>query len=143
MEHQQQYKALLAENHATNNLLVVNLLQSQESWSKEKALLWIFQELIPNFQTLEQERLFFFGNVGLSFIFHHAALKDSTTISKVSNTEHLHQAVLICRLQNTKQSKVLYKIDYIEDVSNLLSTYKQYLLEHLEQIVRNVVVEMT
>lgn len=144
MEHKQQYKELLAKNNAANNLLVFNLLQSQENWSKKRALIWIFQELIPNFQGLQQERLFYFGDTGLSFIFHHAILNDSASIDKssVSDKEDLYKAVLICRIQSQKQSKLLYKIDYIEDASNLLSKYKQHLLEHLEQIVRNFVREM-
>ncbi len=144
MEHKQQYKELLAKNNAANNLLVFNLLQSQENWSKKRALIWIFSELIPNFQGLQQERLFYFGDTGLSFIFHHAILNDSASIAKssVSDKEDLYKAVLICRIQSQKQSKLLYKIDYIEDASNLLSKYKQHLLEHLEQIVRNFVREM-
>jgi hypothetical protein len=144
MEHKQQYRQLLAKNSAANNLLVFNLLQSQERWSKEDALIWVFKELIPNFQTIQQERLFYFGEIGLSFIFHHAILNDSTSISQspVSNKEHLYKAVLICRIQTQKQSKLLCKIDYIEDASNLLSKYKQHLLEHLEQIVCNFVAEM-
>jgi len=144
MEHQQQYRDLLAKNNAANNLLVLNLLQSQENWSKEKALIWIFQALIPTFKTLQQERLFYFGNTGLSFIFHHAVLQDSTPISKfsASNTEDWYKAVLISRVQKPKQTKVLHKIDYIGDASNLLGKYKQYLLEHLEQIICNFVTEI-
>lgn len=144
MEHKQQYIDLLIKNNSANNLLVFNLLQSQENWSKEKALLWIFRELIPDFKTLEQERLFYFGNTGLSFIFHHAILKDSISKSKfsASNTEHLYKAVLICRVQSQKESKLLYKIDYIEEAAALLNKYKEYLLEHLEQIVCNFVAEM-
>ena len=144
MEHEQQYKDLLAKNSAANNLLVLNLLQSQENWSKENALIWIFQTLIPNFKTLQQERLFYFGNTGLSFIFHHAVLQDSVPLSKpsASNTENWYKAILISRIQKPKQTKVLHKIDYIEAASNLLSKYKQYLLEHLKQIVCNFVAEM-
>lgn len=144
MEHEQQYKDFLAKNSAANNLLVLNLLQSQENWSKEKALIWIFQTLIPTFKTLQQERLFYFGNTGLSFIFHHAILQDSAPISKsaVSNTEEWYKAVLISRIQKQKQTKILYKIDYIEEASKLQSKYKQYLMEHLEQIICNFVAEM-
>jgi hypothetical protein len=144
MKHKQQYKALLIQNSAANNLLVLNLLQSQEKWSKAKALNWIFQELIPDFENLQQERSFYFGNTGLSFIFHHAILKDSVFIAKysTSNTEHLYKAVLICRIIKQKESKLLHKIDYIEDDSNLLDKYKQYLLEHLEQILCNFITEM-
>lgn len=144
MEHEQQYKDFLAKNSAANNLLVLNLLQSQENWSKEKALIWIFQTLIPSFKTLQQERLFYFGNTGLSFIFHHAILQDSVPISKpsASNAEEWYKAVLISRIQKPKQTKVLHKIDYIEEASKLQSKYKQYLLEHLEQIICNFVAEM-
>lgn len=142
MEYQQQYRALLAKNNAANNLLVLNLLQSQENWSKENALVWIFRELIPKFQTLQQERLFYFGSIGLSFIFHHALLEEEALRSNISNQDYLHKAVLICCIQYPKQSKVLYKIDYIEEASNLLEKYKQHLLEYLEQIVRNFVIEM-
>jgi hypothetical protein len=141
MQHEQQYKELLAKNSAANNLLVLNLLQSQENWSKQKALVWVFQALIPTFQTLEQERLYYFGNTGLSFIFHHAELKDTVSIQHTSNANQLYEAVLICRSQNQKQSKLLYKIDYIEDAPYLLKKYKQHLLEHLEEIVRNFVAE--
>jgi len=144
MEHQQQYKELLANNNATNNLLVLNLLQSQENWSKEEALIWIFQTVIPTFQTLPQEHLFYFGRVSLSFIFHHAILNDSLPTSNPKNleTDHLYKAVLMCRAQNQTQSKLLYKIAYIEEASNLLEMYKQYLLEHLEQIIHTFVVEI-
>lgn len=144
MEHKQQYKALLATNDAANNLLVLNLLQSQENWSKKEALIWIFQELIPNFNDLKQERLFYFGPTGLSCIFHHAILNDPASISKPtsSNTENLYKAVLICRVQSQKQSKMLHKIDYIEEGSNLLSKYKQYLLENLDPIICNFIAEI-
>lgn len=142
MQHQQQYKELLANNNAANNLLVLNLLQSQENLSKQDALLWIFQMLIPTFQSLEQERFYYFGPIGLSFIFHHAELKEAASIKHISNTNQLYEAVLICRSQNQKQSKLLYKINYIEDAPNLLKKYKQQLLEHLEEIVRNFVAEM-
>ena len=144
MEYKQQYKALLAKNNAANNLLVLNLIQSQENWSKKKALIWIFQELIPNFQNLQQERLFYFGNTGLSFIFHHAILNDSAPISKptASNTEDLYKAILICRIQSQQQSTILHKIEYIEESAALLSKYKQYLLEHLESIISTFIIEM-
>jgi hypothetical protein len=62
--------------------------------------------------------------------------------SAVSNTEEWYKAVLISRIQKPKQTKILYKIDYIEANSNLQSKYKQYLLEHLEQIIYNFVAEM-
>ena len=144
MKYKQQYIDLLLKNNSANNLLVLNLLQSQENYSKVQALVWIFQELIPNFKTLQQERSFYFGETGLSFIFHHAILKDSALISKpsASNTEHLYKAVLISRILNQKESKLLHKIDYIEDDSNLLVKYKEYLLEHLEQIICNFITEM-
>lgn len=144
MEHEQQYKELLTQNSAENNLLVLNLLQSQENLSKQKALNWIFQWIIPNLKELQQEQFFYFGTVGLSFIFHHITLKEIPPL-KIPDDKmvySLHKAVLICRIQKQKQSKILYKIDYIEEASNLLEKYKQYLLEHLEQIVRNFVLEM-
>lgn len=144
MKHEQQYKELLIQNSAENNLLVLNLLQSQENLSKQKALNWMFQWIIPNIKGLEQEQFFYFGTVGLSFIFHYSILNDDPNrrMSNNSALSSLHQAVLICRIQKQKKSKVLYKIDYIEESSNLLDKYKQHLLEHLEQIVRNFVLEM-
>ncbi len=143
MKYEQHYKRLLASNNAANNLLVLNLLQGQENWSKSKALTWILNLFITDLQELQQERFLYFGSTGLSFIFHHTILTDFPPLA-VSNdtTPSLYKAILICRMHSQKQSKILYKIDYIEDISNLLDKYKQHLLEHLELIIRNFVTEL-
>ncbi|BDS09971.1 hypothetical protein [Aureispira anguillae] len=130
MQHKSQYLALLKENDAHNNLLVLQLLISQQKWSTEKALQWILEHFVSSLEQISTIS-FYFGNVGLALVSSQSRLMDEKQLI----LGHTYRIIIRYYLILDKKKTLLYKTDYLEQESKLLAAYHHHLLENIKQII--------
>lgn len=131
MQQIEKYHALLSNNNAEDNLLAFYLLMSQQAWSSEQALSWILHFFVESLDRVQEECCFNFGTVSLSFKVTQSKIDDQLLLRE----EALYRIILMSYLIKNNQRTLLHKIDYLENESQLLSTYQSYILNSLPQIL--------
>lgn len=135
MEHEEQYKSLLLSNRSENNLLVLEMLQSQHDWDGSRALIWIWEQLIIGRTTVEDDWAIELGIIVIRF-----QLKYTLQEHYVANYTSFYRVDVWCSVYHDDEKQLEFskknigEVEHDEELS--LGIYKKHLSAMLNALAQ-------
>lgn len=135
MEHEEQYKSLLLSNRSENNLLVLEMLQSQHGWDLSRALIWIWEQLIIGRAIVEDDWDIELGAVVVRF-----QLRYTLQEHYVANYTSFYRVDVLCSVYHDDKKELEFSKKNIGEVEHdealSLNIYRKHLSAMLNALVQ-------